>query len=98
MPELPEVETVRRGLESQVCRFVVDRVEVLRTRAIVAPAGDGNGFAAALAGCAVRNTTVVAVRTEIKSLADAPADRERIRAGGVDIAYTDYDWALNDAQ
>ena len=31
-------------------------------------------------------------------LADAPADRERIRAGGVDIAYTDYDWALNDAQ
>ena len=29
-------------------------------------------------------------------LADAPADRERIRAGGVDIAFTDYDWALND--
>jgi Protein of unknown function, DUF547 len=31
-------------------------------------------------------------------LADAPADRARIRAGGVDIAYTDYDWALNDAR
>ena len=31
-------------------------------------------------------------------LADAPADRERIRAGGVDIAYTDYDWALNDVR
>jgi Protein of unknown function, DUF547 len=31
-------------------------------------------------------------------LADAPADRERIRAGGVDIAYTDYDWTLNDAR
>ena len=31
-------------------------------------------------------------------LADLPADRERIRAGGVDIAYTDYDWALNDAR
>jgi hypothetical protein len=31
-------------------------------------------------------------------LADAPADRERIRAGGVDIAFTDYDWALNDAR
>lgn len=33
-------------------------------------------------------------------LADAPANaadlRERIRAGGVDIAFTDYDWALND--
>ena len=31
-------------------------------------------------------------------LADAPADRERIRAGGVDIAFLDYDWALNDAR
>jgi len=31
-------------------------------------------------------------------LADAPADRERIRAGGADIAFTDYDWALNDAR
>lgn len=31
-------------------------------------------------------------------LADAHADRERIRAGGVDIAYTDYDWALNDVR
>lgn len=30
-------------------------------------------------------------------LADAPADRQRIRAGGVDIAFTDYDWSLNDA-
>ncbi|HRH88815.1 MAG TPA: DUF547 domain-containing protein [Rubrivivax sp.] len=33
-------------------------------------------------------------------LADTPANaadlRERIRAGGVDIAFTDYDWALND--
>jgi hypothetical protein len=31
-------------------------------------------------------------------LADAPADRERIRSGRVDIAFTDYDWALNDVQ
>jgi hypothetical protein len=31
-------------------------------------------------------------------LADASADRERIRAGGVDIAFTDYDWTLNDAR
>ncbi|KPF48820.1 hypothetical protein IP87_09400 [beta proteobacterium AAP121] len=31
-------------------------------------------------------------------LADLPADRERIRAGSVDIVYTDYDWALNDAR
>lgn len=31
-------------------------------------------------------------------LADAPADRERIRAGGAPIAYTDYDWTLNDVR
>ena len=31
-------------------------------------------------------------------LADAPADRERVRAGGLDISFTDYDWALNDAR
>jgi hypothetical protein len=33
-----------------------------------------------------------------EQLADAPADRERIRAGGLEIAFTDYDWALNDAR
>jgi hypothetical protein len=31
-------------------------------------------------------------------LADAPADRERIRAGKAEIAFADYDWALNDAR
>ena len=31
-------------------------------------------------------------------LADAPVDRERIRAGGLDVAFTDYDWALNDVR
>ena len=33
-----------------------------------------------------------------EQLADAPADRERIRAGTVDIAFADYDWALNDVR
>jgi hypothetical protein len=31
-------------------------------------------------------------------LADTPAERERIRSGTVDIAFADYDWALNDAR
>lgn len=31
-------------------------------------------------------------------LTDTPADRDRIRAGQVDIAYLDYDWALNDVK
>lgn len=30
------------------------------------------------------------------ALADAPADRARIRSGQFDIAFLDYDWALND--
>lgn len=32
------------------------------------------------------------------SLADAPADRERIRGGSVPVDYLDYDWRLNDAR
>jgi Protein of unknown function, DUF547 len=31
-------------------------------------------------------------------LADAPAERERVRGGQVDIAFLDYDWKLNDAK
>lgn len=31
-------------------------------------------------------------------LADAPADRERIRAGQVEIGFLDYDWKLNQAR
>ncbi len=31
-------------------------------------------------------------------LADAPADRERIRGGQASVAYLDYDWKLNDAK
>jgi Protein of unknown function, DUF547 len=31
-------------------------------------------------------------------LADAPADRARLKAGDFDIAFLDYDWALNDAR
>ena len=30
-------------------------------------------------------------------LADAPAERERIRTMQVPVAFTDYDWTLNDA-
>ena len=37
MPELPEVETVRLGLQRQTQDFLIARVEVLRNRAIAAP-------------------------------------------------------------
>ncbi|MEB3352272.1 MAG: DNA-formamidopyrimidine glycosylase [Cyanobacteriota bacterium] len=38
MPELPEVETVRRGLEQRTIGCSINRVAVLRERAIAAPA------------------------------------------------------------
>jgi hypothetical protein len=31
-------------------------------------------------------------------LADAPAEREKIKAGSVDVGYLEYDWKLNDAK
>ncbi len=43
----------------------------------------GADVAKALASCSVRNTTVVAVRTEIKSLADAIGLGAQILAGQV---------------
>ena len=52
MPELPEVETVRRGLEQQTQGFEISRVEVHRARAIASPANPAT-FAAALCGCRV---------------------------------------------
>ena len=52
MPELPEVETVRRGLERQVVGFHVVRVEVLRARAIASPPLP-ELFCSALEGCTV---------------------------------------------
>jgi len=52
MPELPEVETVRRGLEQQTCGLLIDRVEVLRARAIASPE-DPADFCGALRGLRV---------------------------------------------
>ena len=52
MPELPEVETVRRGLEQQTQGFEINRVEVHRARAIASPASPA-AFATALCGCRV---------------------------------------------
>jgi formamidopyrimidine-DNA glycosylase len=53
VPELPEVETVRRGLERQVVGFQIARVEVLRARAIASPPLP-ELFCSALEGCRVQ--------------------------------------------
>jgi formamidopyrimidine-DNA glycosylase len=53
VPELPEVETVRRGLEQRTSGLLVKRVEVLRERAIAAPA-DHQAFAKGLEGSQIQ--------------------------------------------
>jgi len=52
VPELPEVETVRRGLERQLQQFSIARIEVLRARAVAWPP-DPELFCDALRGCRV---------------------------------------------
>ncbi len=50
MPELPEVEVVRAGLERHVVGRTVERVEVLHPRPVRRDPGGPEGFAAALSG------------------------------------------------
>ena len=50
MPELPEVETVRAGLDRYVVGRTIASVEVLHPRAVRRDLGGPAGFAAALAG------------------------------------------------
>ncbi|MFT4219499.1 MAG: bifunctional DNA-formamidopyrimidine glycosylase/DNA-(apurinic or apyrimidinic site) lyase [Microbacterium sp.] len=50
MPELPEVEVVRAGLEPAVTGALVTSVDVLDERALTRHAGDGAAFELALAG------------------------------------------------
>ena len=50
MPELPEVETVRRGLEAVIAGRSVTRVEVLHPRPVRRHAGGPDDFAATLTG------------------------------------------------
>lgn len=50
VPELPEVEVVRRGLERWVAGRTVEAVEVLHPRAVRRHPGGGPDFAARLRG------------------------------------------------
>ena len=53
VPELPEVETVRRGLERHVAGRTVDDVEVLHPRAVRRHLAGAADFAAVLRGCSL---------------------------------------------
>lgn len=50
MPELPEVEVVRRGLDDHVVGATIESVEVLHPRPVRREPGGAAGFAAALSG------------------------------------------------
>ena len=52
MPELPEVETVRRGLADRLVDFKIAQVEVCRQRAIASPGGP-DAFVEGLCGATV---------------------------------------------
>ena len=52
MPELPEVETVRRGLADRLNSFEIKEIEVCRARAIASPGGVDQ-FVAGLTGATV---------------------------------------------
>ena len=56
MPELPEVETVRRGLADRLAHFQIAQVEVCRSRAIASPGGPEQ-FIAGLTGSTVGDWT-----------------------------------------
>ena len=56
MPELPEVETVRRGLADRLESFEIDRIEVCRNRAIAGPGGPEH-FVAGVTGSRVGDWT-----------------------------------------
>ncbi|NDL59393.1 bifunctional DNA-formamidopyrimidine glycosylase/DNA-(apurinic or apyrimidinic site) lyase [Phytoactinopolyspora mesophila] len=74
MPELPEVEVVRRGLERHVAGRRIQRVEVLHPRAVRRHPAGASDFESVLAG-----TRIMAVRRRGKylwlPLDDDPADR-----------------------
>src|ERR1700674_2353314 len=55
MPELPEVETIARGLQHKIAGKTIAAVEVLMAKIAVAPAGVG--FGAALAGDRIEGVT-----------------------------------------
>tara|TARA_Y100001968_G_C19420342_1_gene751422 strand:- start:157 stop:1035 length:879 start_codon:yes stop_codon:yes gene_type:complete len=54
LPELPEVETVRKGLESRSIGFHIRRIEVLKERSIASPGGSGE-FIRKLEGAKVKH-------------------------------------------
>jgi hypothetical protein len=88
-------------MEEQTLRFMSDRTRnrynAQRGRLELSKIFDWYGEDFRLGHRGIASLPAFAARYA-DQLADAPADRERIRAASVDIAFADYDWALNDAR
>lgn len=92
-------ERLDAQLEEQAQRFMADRSRnrwnAQRQRLEVSKIFDwfGEDFRQGHKGIASANAFYA---RHADRLADAPADRERIRSGQVSVAHLDYDWKLND--
>jgi hypothetical protein len=88
-------------LDEQTLRFMSDRTRnrfnAQRGRLELSKIFDWYGEDFRLGHRGIASLPAFAARYA-EQLADAAADRERIRGAGVDIGFTDYDWALNDAR
>ena len=94
-------ERLEAQLEQQAERFMADRTRnrwnVQRQRLELSKIFDWYGEDFRLGHRGIGSLAAFAARYADR-LADTPADRDRIRAGTPDVAFLDYDWALNDAR
>ncbi|RJS44961.1 bifunctional DNA-formamidopyrimidine glycosylase/DNA-(apurinic or apyrimidinic site) lyase [Nocardioides cavernaquae] len=81
MPELPEVEVVRRGLESHALDRLITRVDVLHERPVRRDPAGASGFAASLIG---RTFTAARRRGKYLWLPLSPASAASVSAGAAE--------------
>ena len=101
MPELPEVETVRRGLANRLDQFVISDLEVCRDRAIASPGGP-ECFESGLINCRVGHWTRRGkyLYAELHRPGSGEADAAEESAGywGVHLRMTgQFQWIEDDA-
>lgn len=94
-----EATRLNAQLEEQAARFMADRSRnrwnPSRQRLELSRIFDWYGEDFRLGHQGIDALTTFIAR-HAERLADAPADRERLRSGRFDVAFLDYDWALND--
>lgn len=89
MPELPEVERVRRSLESRIVGCTVDRVRILRRDVIATPRDPAGGFARNRSARAAERDTKPTRLTSAAMLGGATIDRLDRRGKRLAIIATD---------